>query len=460
MVGWNTIVNLVIRLNNDGTLDTTFGVGGRSTQSIASLYATAVQQDGSILVTGEEWDGGVVYQPIVKRLLSNGDSDATFGENGSVVLGTNNGSGYHLSIQADSTILISGRESQRLCVWRLLTDGTPDPSFGGTVSPGVRSGLWVAPWQANSVAWKHKVLPDGGILVTGNRMGTESDWVVVRLTSNGELDTSFGVDGVTVSESRVIDYGHTLAPDSSGRILVAGSFSENRQFVTRLLANGTIDDSFGEAGTVIVPEIVDGGYCGTNMAVLPDDKIVLMGSTDLAELTDAIVTRLLPNGDVDTTFGVDGYATVSVGDGETWMYAMVLDHYGRILCVGKAFNEGLGSVACMRFHPDGTLDDTFGDTDPSGSNVYVFGTALNAVTNVDTITDFVPGTDKLHLSEAIFPAFTEGGAVAFGPNLFYNTGTGVLSYNATGVGGAGAAVTFAILSNLPTLTVDDFVVIA
>ena len=110
-------------------------------------------------------------------------------------------------------------------------------------------------------------------------------------------------------------------------------------------------------------------------------------------------------------------------------------------------------------------------TGNAGNDIFAFNTALNSVSNVDTITDFATGADKFYLASAIFTqlastgtlaigSFVSGaGAVAHDANdyILYDTATGNLYYDADG-NGAGAAVQFATLTGHPTLTATDVVV--
>jgi serralysin len=119
----------------------------------------------------------------------------------------------------------------------------------------------------------------------------------------------------------------------------------------------------------------------------------------------------------------------------------------------------------------GTTDnDTL--TGGAGSDVFVFNSALDATYNVDEITDFVSGTDKIELDDAIFTGLLVGALSAGNFNsgagltaaadaddrLVYDTTSGFLYFDADGVGGAAAAVQFAELSNLAALSASDFVI--
>ena len=118
----------------------------------------------------------------------------------------------------------------------------------------------------------------------------------------------------------------------------------------------------------------------------------------------------------------------------------------------------------------GTGNDTL--TGGAGADLFAFTTLPSATTNLDTITDFAIGVDKIQLENAIFTALTATGALGAtmlrsgagisaaadsDDYLIYNTSTGALYYDADG-NGAGAAVQFAVLTGNPLLTAGDFVV--
>jgi Ca2+-binding RTX toxin-like protein len=102
-------------------------------------------------------------------------------------------------------------------------------------------------------------------------------------------------------------------------------------------------------------------------------------------------------------------------------------------------------------------------TGGTGADVFVFNSLFDGVSNIDTITDFASGVDRLQLSAATFGAFAGriGQAVGLGPNLVYQSATGVLAYDADGAG-AGPALAFAILGSTshPTGLGADFLIVA
>ncbi|MGH6614177.1 hypothetical protein [Sphingomonas sp.] len=173
----------------------------------------------------------------------------------------------------------------------------------------------------------------------------------------------------------------------------------------------------------------------------------------------------LINGGNDTVLAARAY-TLRAGQ-EIETLATVNDAgTGFINLTGNEFANMLrGNVGGNRL--DGGLGaDTL--TGLGGADTFVFGTALGA-TNVDTITDFVHGTDRIELDQSIFTglglgtlgasAFSNGPANTAGQHILYDAATGNLSYDADG-SGAGAAIVFATLSNHPAnITSADFLVV-
>jgi uncharacterized delta-60 repeat protein len=196
------------------------------------------------------------------------------------------------------------------------------------------------------------VQPDGRILAAGvtNSRGSY-DFVVSRYLAGGALDPSFGDNGVTVTDfGGSKDWAYALALEPDGHVVVAGvsDRSGSQDFaLARYDQNGKLDQHFGDGGLVLTPvrplttDIVHG------LAVQPDGKIVAAGVTYDDTVTarphgDFMVVRYTPQGDLDPSFGVGGVSTTNF-DAESYdePYAVALQPDGRIV-LGGTSNTGGG----------------------------------------------------------------------------------------------------------------------
>jgi uncharacterized delta-60 repeat protein len=154
--------------------------------------------------------------------------------------------------------------------------------------------------------------------------------------------------------------GHVVADGS--RLLLFHSRFGVHGTITRVNLDGSVDRSFGEGGTVHM-DLED-------VVVQPDGKILVAGSGPRGEGTGgsvARVTRLLPDGEPDPSFGVDGDADVDFGLTEDQGEAVAVAADGDVLLAGiridevDELSEFGASIAVARFTPDGQLDTSFGE---------------------------------------------------------------------------------------------------
>ena len=222
------------------------------------------------------------------------------------------------------------------------------------------------------------VQPDGRILAAGvtNARGTH-DFAVSRYLPSGELDPSFGENGVTISDfGKSWDWAHALAIQPDGQVVVAGvsDRSGSRDFaLARYTADGKPDQSFGKEGLVFTPVRPLSSDMVHSLAIQPDGNIVAAGVTfdDKATLRphgDFMIVRYSPRGELDPAFGVGGVVTTNF-EAESYdePYAVVLQPDGRVILggtsntgggVGRIF--GADNLALARYLPNGLIDPSFG----------------------------------------------------------------------------------------------------
>ena len=214
--------------------------------------------------------------------------------------------------------------------------GQLDPSFGqgGIVTTDFGN-------QINSniaTATAVTIQPDGKILVCGGIPSSTGFPVaaIARYHSDGSLDSGFGTGGITVTKT--LGTPTAIALQTDGKILVSGPTGGLKIAVARYSSNGSLDPTFGTGG--IFTSRFNLGISGQSlMVVQPDGKILV---------ADGILLRLLPDGQVDSSFGNAGEAVV-VGSSTT---SLALLPNGKILV-------GAGNDFVTRYQSTGRLDKSF-----------------------------------------------------------------------------------------------------
>jgi uncharacterized delta-60 repeat protein len=349
-----------------GDLDTSFGSGGKKTINFSgtdAAQAVLVQPNGRVIAAG---GGGPASSFCVVRLrAANGTLDPTFGSGGKRVVdfGTDNESVYGAALQPDGKILLVGDSRLQVAVVRLKANGTLDTTFDG-------DGKKILSWGAIGRATAVVVAPNGKILLGGFSGPEGGNIQVARLKPNGALDTTFGAAGIATIDFGGDDFGEAMARQADGRIVVAGRSTAAGAVVARLRATGALDPDFGSGGRVTLP----GGGSARAVLVQPDRKIVVAGNASISAMM--LVTRLMPDGSLDTTFDGDGIATIDFGSTSDIAAGVVRQPDGKLVVAG--YTQTSEDVAVARLNPNGSLDATFG---VAGKATVDFGVATfgNAV---------------------------------------------------------------------------------
>ena len=180
---------------------------------------------------------------------------------------------------------------------------------------------------------------------------TGYDMVVLRYNSNGTMDASFGTNGtVTVPfAGNSFDVARSVALQADGKIVVGGSTSGagtgNDFALVRLNSNGTLDTSFGSFGKVrtAVSSVNDDGYA---LAIQPDGKIVLVGAA-MGLTNDFAIVRYEANGTPDLTFDGDGEVLVNFNHANS-ANAVAVQPDGKILVAGQVGGDRLPRATLAR----------------------------------------------------------------------------------------------------------------
>ena len=215
----------------------------------------------------------------------------------------------------------------------------------------------------------------GRILVTGySHNGDDLDMVVWRYNNNGNLDTNFGNGGIVVHDSasggNSNDSGNSITIDSNDRILVTGnsnSDTDSDMVIWRYDTDGNLDASFGNGGIVVHNSTAgedrnDRGYSITLDSI---GRVLVTGESDNDVDSDMAIWRYNDNGAPDSTFGTDGivlHDNAAGGNRHDRGNSITIDLSGKILVTGGSMNLGYWSwnIVIWRYNSNGTLDTTFG----------------------------------------------------------------------------------------------------
>ena len=219
--------------------------------------------------------------------------------------------------------------------------------------------------------WGHAVAvqSDGKIVVAGyTNSGADDDFALVRYNPDGGLDSTFGTGGKVITDigSGTNDRGHAVAIQIDGKIVVAGySNGGDSDFaVARYNPDGSLDTSFDTDGKQTTDiEGIGGADVGDAVALQSDGKIVVAGRGFNGADDDFAVVRYNANGSLDTSFDTDGKVTTDFGFGNDLGQAVAIQSDDKIVVAGFAFDGTDFDFAVVRYDPtDGSLDSSF-DTD-------------------------------------------------------------------------------------------------
>ncbi len=308
----------LVRLNADGTPDAGFGTAGVVVGDFGAAiddtaYAVALQKDGKILLGGLR--GRPDVDGAIARYLPNGTLDASFGTGGIVTTPGSCGSVMDLVVQPNGRIVAA-----LLCagvgIARYLPDGSPDAGFG-------TGGVTEVPLPSVGANKVTTVLlrGDGRIVVAGSGwtpVTDGDDLFAVQLLAGGAPDPGFGNSGLAFLYHSGGELANSAALQPDGKVVVSGG-----GVLGRVTTAGQPDVSFGTGG--IVP-ILTSTFQGAGVVIAqPDGKLLLVGPAAVSppEPTTALV-RLLADGSLDPSFGTGGMSVAKASRwGETILVAWV-----------------------------------------------------------------------------------------------------------------------------------------
>lgn len=367
-----------------GSLDITFGTGGKVTTPVGSFtnyaQAVAVQPDGKIIAVGESNSG-----MSIARFNANGTLDTTF--NGTGIAAFLPGSAYAVALLPGGKFLVAGNNGNVANIdfqlRRYNSNGTLDTTFDG-------DGIVDTPvGPATDVAYAIAVQPDGKIVVSGRADSNPifvTNYGIVRYNPDGTLDPTFDGDGIVISPGPGNSLYDSIAIQPDGKLVFARTLYSNSTYVATVLrynANGSLDTDFGTDGRVSTP--IGQGVEFTSMALQTDGKIVVACSAYVSNALgyDFAVLRFNSDGSADSSFGTDGLVTTSIGSGAAFDIprAVAIQANGKIVVAGRSPNGSNKDFAIVRYNRNGTLDPKFGTggivkTDLGGAAEDIYAVAI------------------------------------------------------------------------------------
>ncbi len=360
----------------DGTLDATYGTGGRVLLPQAGFYTgtfLALDAQNRTVVCASVDDAYYAT-----RLLPNGQIDASFGAAG-IAVGQPEPEMFQdltfaMALPGNKTLLVLNAYGQdtidetRLIV--LDATGQPDTTFGNN---GVVQ-LDLNPGVGEEYLYGGAVQPDGKIVLAGVTIDPNLDLpqgVVLRFNANGTPDATFNGNGrVNAPSLLFVSFFSSIAIQPDGKIVAAGATADLATqailgLLLRLNSNGQLDFTFGTAGVVRLSTLSTRFSFINDITRAADGKFLLAG-TQLSQADSLRVLRLNANGSVDNTFGSGGMASfLPSGTQRTFTSKCRVQADGKIVVLASAlidsttFEEG---YILARLNSNGQIDATFGNS--------------------------------------------------------------------------------------------------
>jgi uncharacterized delta-60 repeat protein len=283
---------LVSRLETDGTVDTSFGINGQVVTDFGRVtlgLGAALQSDGKIVVVGAVGvDNAIDFA--IARYNSDGSLDATFGVGGKVVTDFQNhfDVARAVALQNDGKILVAGVSTnysvppftgEDFGVARYNTDGTLDVTFGmgGKVTTDFGS--------VGDEAFAIRIQPDQKIILGGAGDPSpfnHTDFALARYNPNGSLDQSFGSGGKVTSDfASPFNRAGAIVLQQNGKIVAIGFTTGGAPTgafgLIRYGADGAVDTSFGVNGRITTTFPIGGFPHATAGTIQPDGRIIAVG---------------------------------------------------------------------------------------------------------------------------------------------------------------------------------------
>jgi uncharacterized delta-60 repeat protein len=388
----------------DGVPDVTFSQDGQATFSLNTeerANAGVVLPNGKIMAAGFSTQS-TKKEAMLTRINEDGTLDTSFANAGfkiQTIRGSANDQILDMVRQPNGKLLVcgfsGGLSDTLLFVARFNAGGSLDASFA-------TSGIFLD----NSVGISRRgqvmyLQPDGKILVGGiSNSSVENDILLLRLDSTGVPDASFGTGGYFIANTLAGDEAvNGIAMQSSGKIIISINTTQLNFVTGRLLVNGQIDNTYGNSGWATYT--FSSNNCRTTCVLVQSDDKVVAGGINYEPTTfnDYALVRFDVNGALDASFGAGGAASLNIVSSPSnsidYVFSLAQQADGKLIAAGYSSWAGTGNIAfsAARFTTSGAPDASF------GSGGY-FTTLFNANTTYAKAAEITSGNKLVLIGEA------------------------------------------------------------
>ncbi len=376
----------------DGTVDTSFGESNGTTFFGSLVVAMALAPDQSIYLAGPTGDGDKI---LLVHLSALGIPDAGFGSDGEVITTVSTGyiQGLDMVIQPDGKIVMGGGADflGTASNWdpffvRFLTDGSLDTSFNGIGIVTIETSATIEYMEGVAL------MDDGSIIGAGySDNGSDEHLILIKLDPDGIPDASFDTAGIisySLGDTDPEPYAMIVKEDA---MYVVGYLWQDDinadAFLAKFNADGTLDTSFGTNGMTI-SDFGNSDYL-FGLVAQSDGRIVACGGTAASGYEySALTLRYNTSGLLDPTFGDGGKVITNVGiDSDDVLECIAVQPDGKIVVSGAKYDDqGYGSMMVLRYLGDGTIG--IADNESSGGQFSVYP---NPVSGTSTTLQLLDG---------------------------------------------------------------------
>lgn len=373
----------ISKINTNGDLDLNFGYLGQKIITIPTekddvSIKSVLQSDGKLLIFGYSGTG-YNRKTVIVRYNLDGNIDTSFAQQGKFSFPAVEP--IDLGLQSDNKILFCYKSSsfgfEATKIIRLDTNGVIDVFFGVN---GIQE-LVIPESTSRFIIKKFKILQDNKIMILGFYdyilNGIYEPTVLMKLNSNGTLDTTFNISGCTILNiyPDAQDYGSetfsSINIQNDGKIIIGGSvyyYNRHRNLLARFNSDGTFDNSFGVNGVSLMssyPSINTPYGAKYEIDVIDfqnDNKIII--NTKVSEYSNLVsnkflIARINLDGSLDTSFGINGIVQTDIENSCNSNSLKVLPNQ-KIIVSGYSVGSNK-NFALAAYNSDGVLDSSFGN---------------------------------------------------------------------------------------------------